>query len=124
MRNEVEIANDLFEAKRVEREAEEKRIALEEELIAVLGKRDEGAKTHAVGDYKITITGRVNRKIDWDAFDVVSSKIPESLWPVKRQLDVTGVKYLENNEPALYKVLAPALTVEPAKTTVTIKMGA
>lgn len=124
MRSELEIANDLFEAKRVEREAEEKRIALEEELIAVLGKRDEGAKTHTVGDYKVTITGRVNRKIDWELFDRVSSKIPETLWPVKRQLDVTGVKYLENNEPALYKVLSPALTVEPAKTTVTIKMGA
>lgn len=124
MRSELEIANDLFEAKRVEREAEEKRIALEEELIAVLGKRDEGSKTHTVGDYKVTITGRVTRKIDWDLFDEVSSKIPETLWPVQRKLDVTGVKYLENNEPALYKVLSPALTVEPAKTTVTIKMGA
>lgn len=124
MRSELEIADDLFEAKRVEREAEEKRIALEEELIAVLGKRDEGAKTHTVGDYKVTITGRVTRKIDWDLFDAVSSKIPETLWPVQRKLDITGVKYLENNEPALYKVLSPALTVEPAKTTVTIKMGA
>lgn len=124
MRNELEIAADLFAAKQAEKEAEAKRIALEEELVAVLGKRDEGSKTHAVGNFKVTITGRVNRKIDWDMFDEVSSKIPESLWPVKRTLDVTGVKYLANNEPTLYKVLAPALTVEPAKTTVSIVMGA
>ncbi len=124
MRNELEIAADLFAAKQAEKEAEAKRIALEEELVAVLGKRDEGSKTHAVGNFKVTITGRVTRKIDWDMFDEVSSKIPESLWPVKRTLDVTGVKYLANNEPTLYKVLAPALTVEPAKTTVSIVMGA
>jgi hypothetical protein len=90
----------------------------------VLGKREEGSKTHAVGSYKVTITGRINRKIDWELFDQVSSKIPETLWPVKRTLDVTGVKYLANNEPQLYKVLSPALTVEPAKTTVSIVMGA
>jgi hypothetical protein len=124
MRTELEIAADLFAAKQAEKEAEAKRIALEEELVAVLGKRDEGSKTHAVGNFKVTITGRVTRKIDWDMFDEVSSKIPESLWPVKRTLDVTGVKYLANNEPTLYKVLAPALTVEPAKTTVSIVMGA
>jgi hypothetical protein len=124
MRTELEIAADLFAAKQAEKEAEAKRIALEEELVAVLGKRDEGSKTHTVGNYKVTITGRVNRKIDWEMFDELSSKIPESLWPVKRTLDVTGVKYLANNEPTLYKVLSPALTVEPAKTTVSIVMGA
>ncbi len=124
MRSELEIAEDLFNAKMAEKEAEAKRIALEEELVAVLGKRDEGSKTHTVGDYKVTITGRVSRKIDWEQFDNLSHKIPENLWPVKRALDETGVKYLANNEPQLYKVLSPALTVAPAKTTVSIVMGA
>ena len=124
MRTELEIAADLFAAKQAEKQAEARRIELEEELVAILGKRDEGSKTHHVGDYKVTITGRVNRKLDWDMFDQVSSNIPESLWPVKRTLDVTGVKYLANNEPSLYKILAPALTVEPAKTTVSIVLGA
>jgi len=124
MRTELEIAEDLFKAKQAEKQAERDRIALEEELVAVLGKRDEGSKTHTVGGYKVTITGRISRKIDWEKFDKVSSKIPENLWPVKRTLDETGVKYLANNEPQLYKILAPALTVEPAKTTVQIVMGA
>jgi hypothetical protein len=124
MRSELEIAEDLFNAKMAEKEAEAKRIALEEELVAVLGKRDEGSKTHTVGDYKVTITGRVSRKIDWEQFDNLSHKIPENLWPVKRALDETGVKYLANNEPQLYRVLSQALTVAPAKTTVSIVMGA
>ena len=56
----------------------------------------------------------------------IASKIPDSLQPVrmKRELDVTGVKYLQNNEPQLYKLIAKALTVEKAKTTVSINVGA
>lgn len=126
MRNEVEIAEELFAAKQAEREANEKRVALEEELIAILGQKEEGAQTHQVGGYKITITGKLNRKIDWDMFDsAIAARIPESMHPVKikRELDETGVKYLANNEPQLYKVLASALTIKPAKTAVTIVQG-
>jgi hypothetical protein len=123
-RNEEEIAADLFAAKEEEEKAKLKRIELEEELVAVLGKRDEGSKTHHVGEFTVKITGRVSRKIDWATFDELSDKIPPSLWPVKRALDETGVKYLANNEPAIYKILAPALTVETAKTTVSINKGA
>jgi hypothetical protein len=127
MRNEVEIANDLFEAKLAEKEANERRVALEEELIALVGAREEGSQTHEIGDYKITITGKLNRKIDWDLFDQsIAAKIPQTLQPVKikRELDDTGVKYLANNEPQIYKLLAKALTVKPAKTAVTIVKGA
>ena len=127
MRTEIEIAEELFAAKLAEREANEKRVALEEELIAVLGQKEEGAQTHQVGDYKITITGKLNRKIDWDMFDsAIAARIPESLHPVKikRELDDAGVKYLANNEPQLYKLLSKALTIKPAKTAVTITLGA
>lgn len=127
MRNEIEIADELFAAKLAEKEANERRVALEEELIALVGAKEEGAQTHTIGDFKITITGKLNRKIDWEMFDQsIASKIPESLQPVKvkRELDETGVKYLANNEPQLYKILATALTVKPAKTSVTIVQGA
>lgn len=127
MRTELEIAEDLFNAKLDEAKATAKRVALEEELIELVGAKKEGAQTHTIGDFKITITGRINRKIDWDLFDSgIASKIPETLHPVKvkRELDETGVKYLENNEPQLYKILAKALTVKPAKTNVTIVQGA
>jgi hypothetical protein len=127
MRNEVEIASELFEAKLAEKEANERRVALEEELIALVGAREEGSQTHDIGDYKITITGKLNRKIDWDLFDQsIAAKIPQDLQPVKikRELDDTGVKYLANNEPQIYKLLAKALTIKPAKTAVTIVKGA
>lgn len=127
MRTEVEIANELFEAREAEKKANERRVELEEELIALLGQKEEGAQTHEVGDYKVTITGKLIRKIDWDLYDQsIAAKIPESLQPVKvkRELDDTGVKYLANNEPQIYRLLAKALTIKPAKTAVTISKGA
>lgn len=127
MRTELEVAQDLFYAKAEEAKATAKRIELEEELIALVGKKEEGAQTHTIGDFKVTITGKLNRKIDWDIFDKsIAGKIPDSLQPVKmkRELDETGVKYLANNEPQLYKILAKALTIKPAKTSVVISIGA
>lgn len=127
MRTEVEIANELFEAREAEKKANERRVELEEELIAILGQKEEGAQTHEVGDYKVTITGKLIRKIDWDLYDKsIAAKIPESLQPVKvkRELDDSGVKYLANNEPQIYRLLAKALTIKPAKTAVTISKGA
>jgi len=127
MRTETEIAEELFEARQIEREANERRVQLEEELIAIVGAREEGSKTHTIGNFKVTVTGKLNRKIDWDVFDSsIASQIPESLQPVKikRELDETGVKYLANNEPQLYKLLSKALTIKPAKTAVTITLGA
>lgn len=127
MRTEVEIANELFEAREAEKKANERRVELEEELIALLGQKEEGAQTHEVGDYKVTITGKLIRKIDWDLYDQsIAAKIPESLQPVKvkRELDDTGVKYLANNEPQIYRLLAKALTIKPAKTAVNITKGA
>lgn len=127
MRTETEIANDLFAAKLAEKEANERRVALEEELIALVGAREEGSQTHTFGDYKITITGKLIRKLDWEMFDAsIAAKIPQELQPVKikRELDDTGVKYLANNEPQIYRLLAKALTIKPAKTAVTIVKGA
>lgn len=127
VRTETEIADELFRAKAEEDKAKAKRIELEEELIGLVGQKQEGAQTHTIGEYKITITGVLNRKIDWDMFDsAIAAKIPESLQPVKikRELDETGVKFLENNEPQIYKVLLPALTIKPGKTNVKITKGA
>jgi hypothetical protein len=127
MRTESEIVDDLWAAKQAESEAKTKRIELEEELIALLGAKEEGQQKHIIGDYKVTIEGKLLRKIDWKAFDAnIASKIPVAMHPVKmiRELDVTGVKYLANNEPQLYRLLSSALTVTPAKTYVKIELGA
>jgi hypothetical protein len=117
-----ELAEALLRAKAIERKANADRITAEEALIAALGKRDEGAQTHNVDGYKVTITGKVSRKMDWKAWESVQEQIPPSLRPVKMkpELDEKGVKYLQANEPEIYKLLP--LTVTPAKTAVEVEL--
>ena len=118
------VAADLMAARALEKTATEQRVAMEEELIALLGAKADGADTHNIGPFKVVITGKLNRKLDLKRYDQIVDRIPEALRPikVKRELDVTGIKYLANNEPDIYALIANsgALTVEPAKTSVTI----
>lgn len=117
-----ELAEALLRAKAAERKANADRISAEEALIAALGKRDEGSQTHNVEGYKITITGKVSRRMDWKAWATIEESIPLALRPVKMkpELDEKGVKYLQANEPEIYKLLP--LTVTPAKTAVEIEV--
>lgn len=114
------IAAEWIEAKKAEIEANKKRVDIEDELIALLGAKTEGSETHNIDDFKIAITGRLNRKMDWDVFDKLN--IPADMQPVKikREIDLKGLRYIEDNEPTIYKKLAKAMTVEPAKTSVTV----
>lgn len=124
-RDVVDIAADLMAAKAAESAANKARVALEEEFIRVSGfDKLEGSQTFNVDDYKVVVTAKLNRKpTDLDEFVALAIReIPEALRPIKTKVeaDQTGIKYLAQNEPDLYARIAPALIVEPAKTSVSI----
>lgn len=110
-------------AKQAETEWNLRRIEIEEQIVKITGKRDEGSETSDHGTYKVTVTGKVSRKMDWDKWKAVQDKIPESLRPVKYkpELDEKGVKYLQANEPEVYALLP--ITVTPAKTAVEVRVN-
>lgn len=112
---------DWLRAKTYEANANNLRILIEEQIVALTGKKDEGAKTVEADGFKLTITGKVSRKMDWDKWNAVKAQIPAQLHPVKfpPELDEKGVKYLKLNEPAIYALLP--LEVKPAKTAVDVK---
>lgn len=116
MNNLYELCIRLNEAKAAEEVAKSHRTAVEEEIIALCGKRDEGPQTHKAEGFSIEITGVINRKMDWTKWEEVKNQIPEALRPVKvkEELDATGVKYLRDNEPAIYALLP--ITATPGKT--------
>jgi len=109
-----------LDAKAAEQKANEARVAIEEQIVAALGQKEEGAQTHKVGDFKIEIVGKVSRKLDFAAWDIIKDKFPAELRPikVKEELDEKGVKYLQQNEPQLYAILP--LEIKPAKTAVKV----
>lgn len=122
--NATELATQLIAAKKAEADANAKRVALEQELIAILGSKEEGSETHNLENgLKITITAKLSYSADMPILLSLCDSIPESMRPIKREvkLDETGAKYLRNNEPDVWRMLSSAITVKPAKPSVTIK---
>jgi hypothetical protein len=114
------LSAEWIAAKSAEEAANKARIEIENRIVAALGQKEEGAQTHNIGQYKIEIVGKVNRKMDFAAWDIIKDKFPENLRPikVKEELDEKGVKYLQQNEPQLYAILP--LEIKPAKTAVKV----
>ena len=118
------IAADLAAAKRAESEANKARVALEEELIQHLGfDRIEGSQTYTLGEFKVVVTGKLNRKpVDIDALVLACDELPTELRPikVKTELDSTAARKLAEAQPELYAKIARQIVTEPAKTAVAI----
>lgn len=112
-----------IEAKRLEDIHKAKRQTVAAELAAMLGHPEEGSKTHTVGEYKVTLKGTINHKVDWELYDSLfmsnSDKHPPHV--EKRELDSKGVRYYRENEPSFYRALAECITAKPGVVGVTIK---
>lgn len=116
-----QLAKDWMSAKAEEARANKLRLDIEEQIVALAGKRDEGSQTVEAGNFKVTTTGKVTRKMDWDRWEQVKGQIAPALWPVKMkpELDEKGVKWLQQNEVEIYAMLP--LEVKPAKTAIDVK---
>lgn len=123
MSNIEPLAKEWLDLKKTEAQAAAKRKKIEDQLVAALGAREEGAETHEVGPYKVTITGKLTRSVDPVAWESVKGRIDQNMWPVKvsTSVDAPGVKYLQNNEPDLWKAISVAFETKPAKTAVAVK---
>lgn len=119
-----ELVTDFIAAKADEVAAAKKRVAIEEQMIALLGKRDEGSETHELANgFKVTITGKQTYSADMEELQKICAKLPAEMRPIKTkvELDSTGAKYLRANEPAIWAKLSKAITVKPAKTGIEVK---
>lgn len=119
-----ELVDQFIGAKAAEAAAAKRRVAIEEQMIALLGKREEGAETHELDNgFKVTITGKVTYSADMEKLQEICAKLPQEFRPIKTkvELDQTGAKYLRANEPAIWAKLAKAITIKPAKTGVEVK---
>ena len=118
-----ELAGQWRTAKRAEERARDERGTIEQQIIALTGSKPEGSETHAAGEFKVTVTGKMTRKLDADLWESIKDSIPENLRPVsyKPSLDLKGLRYLQNNEPEIYAIAAKAIETKPAKPSVTVK---
>jgi len=111
------------DAKRAEEIARDNRLRIEQEIIDQTGCKQEGSETHKAGEYKVTVTGKLTRKLDAEAWAQIESRIPEELRPVSYapKLETKGLRYLEEKEPEVYRIVAQAIETKPAKPAVQVK---
>ena len=117
------LAEQWRQAKMTEEGAKEERIDIENRIIALTGHKDEGSQTVKAGDHKIVVTGKINRTLDRAAWEQIAGEVPEALRPVEYapRLDTKGLRYIQNNEPDIYRLVCQAVTAKPGKTAVEVK---
>lgn len=118
------LVNELIAAKKAEAEANARRVTIEQEIVKITGQKEEGSQTHELDNgMKLTVTGKLSYSADMEMLKSLIASVPQNLRPVKveMKLDETGCKYLRNNEPETWSLIAPAITVKPAKTSIIIK---
>lgn len=120
------LIEELMRSKRIEEEAKERRIEAEQAILAELGElKPEGQTVVKEAGYKVTITGSMNRRIDGAVLELIRQTIPAALFDQairwKPEVNLTGLRYLQNNEPDTYAILAEAITTTPAKPSVRVE---
>ena len=119
-----ECARLWLAAKHDENTARQRRLAVENEIVRGVGVADEGNTRQNTDAYKITTTGKLNRRVDIDALTALADDIPEPiiarLIRHKAEVDTRELRYLQDNEPELYSIIAEAVTVKPAKPVVSV----
>ena len=119
------LAARLESMKGLEDAARKTRIELEQEIVSILGAKEEGSSTFSGAKYQLTTTGSMTRTIDQaaviDLQNVIPHAIFERLFPAKRALNMREYRYIEANEPELFRAACSAVTTKPAKTSVKLK---
>jgi hypothetical protein len=119
------LAADWIEAKRLERQANAQRLAIEEEMLEQIKPNKEGRTTRTLDTgFRIVATAKMTFKADVDALlDLVTDWNPE-LRPLKTkiELDDAMLKTLRDEYPKMWLEIAPLITSKPAKTHISVEV--
>jgi len=102
-----------------EEDAREERYRLEERIADLVGRKSEGSTTKVVAGGRLKLTHRVNRRLDEDAFDRIRGELPagyaENLVRYKPSLILENYRWIEENDPDAFRLVARAVTTKPSK---------
>ena len=121
-----ELGREHFEAKQVAALARQRLIDVENRILVTVGSKIEGSQTTCSGAFKITTTGKVNRKLDAEDVktlyfeQVIPEAIYNRLFSWLPKLNITELRFIENNEPEIFRILEGVMTTSPAKTSVSV----
>lgn len=120
----MQLSQEWLEAKAAEEAAKLKRYEIEAKVTARLTAPEEGSKTYRLDKFKAVLSGRLNYRADVPQLITLAEQLPPHLRPLKTEtvLDTKGAKWIRENEPDMWQIIAPAIEVKPAKTGVKIEI--
>jgi hypothetical protein len=83
----------------------------------------DSSKTFDIDGYKLAVKKPAYYKLDETIYDQIKRDIPPKMRAVKTktELDKVGYKWLMKNEPAVFEIMAKAVTITPGKASIEIK---
>jgi len=97
---------------------------IENVMLPLLDSKEEGQLTTSTRlGRRITVNKRINYSLNGKSLLKIRNEIPTDLLPLKSKeiLDEARLRWLRNNEPQTYAILATAITATPGKPTITVK---
>ena len=115
-----EYAKEILQLRNQEIALKERRGALEMQLAGLVATKDEGTDNAEAGPYRITVTSKLNRALDYEAYRAVEAEIPEGLRCVKLkpEIDLKALRAMDMARPGFS---ARFVTTKPAKASVKIE---
>jgi hypothetical protein len=117
-----ELAQHWLQAKRDELAANNRRIDIEQQILALFPPKEEGSSSTALENgMKLKTTGKLTYKADLDKLLALTAGWPEKPVKTKVEADESLLKAIRTDRPDLWRQIAPAITVKPAKTYIVIE---
>ena len=125
-RNLTDACEDLALAKHDEARCTAVRLEAENRVLELIGDLPaEGTTRAEAGEYVAIVTSAMRRTVDADKLTEIAAQIPEAIgkrlikW--KPELVTRELRYIQDNEPEIYSVVATAIEAKPAKPSVRIE---
>ena len=111
---------DLMLLKKEEKAVADVRIAVENQIAQMVATKEEGTDKAEAGEFKITVTSKLTRTLDYPAYLAIENDIPSAFRCVdmKPAINLRVLKMLETANPDLP---AHFVTSKPAKAAVKVE---
>ena len=110
-------------AKAQEQKAVDDRRAIEDTIVQVLREQGHTSGTHKTDRFKVVVRTGETFKLDEKKWKQVEGQVPEEAQPIKwkAEADPKGCRYLRENEPALWAVIAAAIEARESRPSIAVE---
>lgn len=115
------LCTNLVMAKAAEDDAKTQRVAIETEIAQMLATGPEGTDKAEAGMYKVTVSSKLTRSLDYPAYCAIEKDLPEGVRFVdlKPSINLKKLRALEMVDPS---IVSQCVTTKPAKPSVKVEL--